>query len=98
MVHTSSDGQSHNAVTVTEGTGAQSGGTNFTYVDLVSSAPVLAVVIGLCHKEQHTTLNNNRNSNYATSNKLRSEAKCSIWYDKRCSNKLYILQFSCYKV
>ena len=38
--YSSSDGQSHNAVTVTEGTGAwQSGGTNFTYVDLVSSAP-----------------------------------------------------------
>ena len=38
--YSSSDGQSHNAVTVTAGTGAwQSGGTSFTYVDLVSSAP-----------------------------------------------------------
>ena len=38
--YSTSDGQSHNAVTVTAGTGAwQSGGTNFTYVDLVSSAP-----------------------------------------------------------
>ena len=37
---TSADGQNHNAVTVTTGTGAwESGGTSFDYVDLVSSAP-----------------------------------------------------------
>ena len=31
-------GQNHNAVTVTTGTGAwESGGTSFTYVDMVSS-------------------------------------------------------------
>ena len=36
---TSADGQNHNAVTVTTGTGAwESGGTSFTYVDMVSSA------------------------------------------------------------
>ena len=35
----SADGQSHNALTVTTGTGAwESGGTSFTYVDMVSSA------------------------------------------------------------
>lgn len=36
---TSADGQNHNALTVTTGTGAwESGGTSFTYVDMVSSA------------------------------------------------------------
>ena len=36
---TSADGQNHNAVTVTTGTGAwESGGTSFAYVDMVSSA------------------------------------------------------------